>query len=238
MQIKGTNETFLYYRSPIQLIINIFFLIFYKNKTQGVDVLHAGLATHYIPSSLLPELQNAIVQTLSLVNSTANPAQLETSLRTVLNQFQSRAPLPPGELPQHFDTISRVFGGGKRSVEEIYEACKAPRSGEFGKKAAEMMIKGSPTSQRIVVEQLHRGASMPLNECLKMEYRLVHHLVSKSESDFHHGVTAMLITRTGAPVWTPPTLNQVSENDIAGLFEALPPEEELQLDSSYMPSKL
>jgi enoyl-CoA hydratase/carnithine racemase len=192
-------------------------------------VLHAGLATHYIPSSLLPELQNAILNTL---NKNENREQLEISLRSVFNEFQSRAPLPTGELSQRIPTISHIFGGNKKSLEEIYDACKAPGSGEFGQATAEMMAKGSPTSQRLVVEQLRRGSSMPLNECLKMEYRLVHHLVAKSGSDFHQGVTATLITKTGAPVWSPPSLKEVSSEAISTMFETLPPEQELQLEGS------
>ena len=202
---------------------------------QGVDVLHAGLATHYIPSQLLPELQNAILHYLSL---TKDQMRLETDLRSLFNEFQSRAPLPSGELPQYMDTISRIFGGGKKSLEEIYQACKAPNTGIFGDTTAEQMAKGSPTSQRIVFEQLHRGASMSLDECLKMEYRLVHHLVAKNDSDFHQGVTATLITKTGAPVWQPPTLNEISPGSIAGLFDRLPPEQELQLEFLVPPSKL
>jgi enoyl-CoA hydratase/carnithine racemase len=203
-------------------------------------MLHAGLATHYIPSTLLPKLQNAILNTLETTTSTAveSKNQLETSLRSVLNEFQSRTPLPTGELLQHTETISRVFGGNNKSVEEIYEACMAPESGDFGKVTAELMSRGSPTSQRIVVEQLHRGASMPLNECLKMEYRLVHHLVSKNESDFHEGVTATLITRSGAPVWRPSTLKQVPAETILEMFDWLPAEQELQLEGRSQSSRL
>lgn len=199
-------------------------------------MLHAGLATHYIPSKLLPELQNAILKTTT--TATNNKNQLGSSLRSLLNEFQSREPLPAGELPQHVEAISRIFGGGNKSLEEIYEACTAPKSGEFGKAAAELMARGSPTSQRIVVEQLHRGVSMPLNECLKMEYRLVHHLVAKSGSDFHEGVTATLITKTGAPVWRPSTLKEVPFEKIIDMFDPLPPEQELQLESNFQSSKL
>jgi Enoyl-CoA hydratase/isomerase len=107
-------------------------------------VLHAGLATHYIPSAMLPELQTAILNCLTSQKVTAgdNNVQLETSLRSILNQFQSRTPLPSGELPKHFDTISGIFGGGKESLEEIYDACKDfSRGGEFGRMAAELMTK-------------------------------------------------------------------------------------------------
>jgi hypothetical protein len=135
-------------RTPEKLN-NVSFYISILLILQGVDVLHAGLATHYIPSELLPELQNAILHCISSTGTThAHSAdintqniQLEISLRSLLNEFQSRTPLPSGELTQHMKTISRIFGGGKKSLEEMYNACKEPSSGEFGKETAALMAK-------------------------------------------------------------------------------------------------
>lgn len=69
---------------------------------------------------------------------------------------------------------------------------------------------------------------MPLDECLRMEYRIVHHLVSNPRSDFHSGVDAVLITKSGVAVWSPATVDDVP--DVQGYFEPLEPHEELQLE--------
>jgi hypothetical protein len=70
---------------------------------------------------------------------------------------------------------------------------------------------------------------MPLSECLRMENRVVRRLVADSNSDFHTGVDATLISKSGAPRWRPASLAEVSTSAVAHLFEALRPEEELQL---------
>ena len=76
---------------------------------------------------------------------------------------------------------------------------------------------------------------MPLSECLKMEYRLVHHLAAKQGSDFHAGVEAVLITKSGAAQWRPPQLEDITDDQILPLFDALPPNLELQLDEGAKP---
>lgn len=89
--------------------------------------------------------------------------------------------------------------------------------------------RGSPTSQRIVFKQLQEGRNLPLDECLRMEYRIVHHLVLNANSDFYSGVDAALISKTGSPVWNPSRLNDVTNEQVNTLFQHLPPHEELQL---------
>ena len=99
---------------------------------QGVDVLQAGLTTHYIPSQLLPELQQRLI-------SLGAAANTQNSVGLLLNELQARAPLPEGELAAQRQAIDAIFGG-KSSVEEIYAACKADDA-EFARQAAALMAK-------------------------------------------------------------------------------------------------
>jgi len=95
-------------------------------------VKHAGLATHYIPSSLLGELYQAM-------QDLGPAAGDERQLRTLLNDFQGRAPLPEGQLPSRQADIDRLFGG-KSSVAEVHRACRES-GGDFGKEALAAMAK-------------------------------------------------------------------------------------------------
>lgn len=70
--------------------------------------------------------------------------------------------------------------------------------------------RGSPTSQKVSFEQLRRGAGMPLDDCLRMEARMVHRCVERVGSDFYSGVGALLISRSGDPSWSPASLTDVS----------------------------
>lgn len=70
---------------------------------------------------------------------------------------------------------------------------------------------------------------MPLDECLRMEYRMVHHMILDQQSDFYEGVHAVLVARSGAARWRPATLAEVPAEAVQRFFQALPPQEELQL---------
>lgn len=100
-------------------------------RLKGIDVLRAGLATHYVPSQLLGGLENAIL------GLNADSAQ---TLPKLLSEYQGMQGLPEGTLDS--DTMHQIESifGGKSSVEEIYEACKASGS-EFARQALEMMQK-------------------------------------------------------------------------------------------------
>lgn len=89
------------------------------------------MATHYIPSARLPEVTAAMS---ALGDAVGN----ETTLCSLLNDFQSKEPLPKGDLAEKISRINAIFGG-KPSVEAIYAACEA--EGEFGRETAEMMAK-------------------------------------------------------------------------------------------------
>ncbi|EFN58909.1 hypothetical protein CHLNCDRAFT_140853 [Chlorella variabilis] len=205
-------------------------------RLQGVDVRHAGIATHYIPSQLLPELHQSIVG--------LGPAASDAAaLGEVLSSFEAREALPEGQLaairqarrilplgtgPSQLSVadINLCFGG-KASVEEIYEACE--RAGQWGIDTIAQMSKGSPMSQKLSFEQLRRGAGMDLAACLQMENRMVHRCVANIGSDFYTGVQAALITRSGNPIWVPFSLKGVRAEDVESFFQPLPPHQELQL---------
>ncbi len=76
---------------------------------------------------------------------------------------------------------------------------------------------------------------MPLNECLRMEYRLVHHLTANQGSDFHAGVEAVLIIRSRTAQWRPPRLQEVTRENVLPLFDPLAPNVELQLVDGAKP---
>jgi len=63
-----------------------------------------------------------------------------------------------------------------------------------------------------------------------MEYRIVHHLVAKTDSDFYPGVDAVLISKTGmVPQWKYGTVEEVPQKEVEVFFERIASNEELQL---------
>ncbi|KAL4857852.1 3-hydroxyisobutyryl-CoA hydrolase [Chlorella vulgaris] len=168
-------------------------------RLQGVDVRHGGIATHYIPSRLLPELHQSIVGLGPAAGDAA-------ALGDVLSAFEGREALPEGQLASNRAAIDACFAG-KQSVEDIYAACER-NGGQWGADTLAQMSKGSPMSQKLSFEQLRRGASMDLASCLQMENRMVTRCVENVGSDFYAGVQAVLIDRSGSPSWSPASLNE------------------------------
>lgn len=72
---------------------------------------------------------------------------------------------------------------------------------------------------------------MPLDECLRMEYRIVHHFIHDANSDFYRGVEALLVHKSGHAAWQPASIEDVSAEAVEQYFAALPPNEELQLST-------
>jgi enoyl-CoA hydratase/carnithine racemase len=101
-------------------------------RLAGADVLHAGLATHYVSSELLNELKREI-------GAIGQAAGDERAVGAVLAWFQGRRAVPAGELlPTHRAAIDAIFSN-KDSLEDVYAACEA--HGEFGRTTAEAMAK-------------------------------------------------------------------------------------------------
>ena len=69
-------------------------------------------------------------------------------------------------------------------------------------------------------EQLRRGeACETFRDNMTMEFRMVNRVMAGG--DFAEGVRAILIDKDNAPQWTPATLDEVSDDDVAAFFAPL-----------------
>lgn len=87
------------------------FLALTGYRLKGADVFHAGLATHYVDSSSVAELENA------LKNLPKEKCDKETVSKTITS-FQPKS-IPEFSLKGHLDTINKTFDG--KSVEDIIQ---------------------------------------------------------------------------------------------------------------------
>lgn len=197
-------------------------------RLQGADMKRCGLATHYIPSDVLPRAEAAL-------HALGPRARAVGAVDETLRAFEEAVAATDGitrQLPQ----IDECFAGS--SVEEIRHALESAAS-DWSRSTLAAMEKGSPLSQKVSLRALRQGKGLPLASCLQMENRIVSRMV-RGPSDFYEGVRAMLIDRGGAPRWSPPSLAQVTPSMVDAFFAPLPPEEELQLLASpaALPARL
>lgn len=183
-------------------------------RLKGQDVKKAGVATHFVSSSKVEELEKA------LLNSNGSPQEVEN----ILKKFDENDE-KPFVLEKDLPDINRLFQHSR--VSEILHFLKEEET-DFAKNTLKLLEKMSPTSLKVTKRQLDYGAEMDLKECLKMEYRLAVHHTEKS--DFKEGVRALLIDKDQNPKWNPRTIEEVTYAHVDDYFEKLPASEELKFD--------
>ncbi|NXS51614.1 HIBCH protein, partial [Brachypteracias leptosomus] len=187
-----------------------FYLALTGFRLRGRDVLRAGIATHFVESEKLPALEKDLMALKS--PSTENIADL-------LNSYQVKSQVDQEKqfvLDEHMEKINSLFSG--TSMEEIVEKLKQDGS-PFAMKQLEIINKMSPTSLKLTLRQLREGASMSLQEVLRMEYRLSQ--ACMRGHDFYEGVRAVLIDKDQTPRWKPAALEEVTEEFVDNCFKPL-----------------
>lgn len=188
-------------------------------RLSGRDLFKAGIATHFVPSDKINNLQDEILRI-------EKPDLLK--IDRVLSKYQEQWEddyRKEFSLKPYIGRINSIFGKAN-TVEEIFEGLEKDNS-EWSKKQYETLKKMSPTSLKLTFEQLRRGKTMTLQECLKMEYRMACRVLENKE--FYEGVRALLVDKDNKPKWNPAKLEDVTEALIGAYFEPLPRNEELQL---------
>ena len=83
----------------------------------------------------------------------------------------------------------------------------------------------SPISMKVTLQMVRLGGELSLENCLKMEYRLVRRCCQ--DSDFYEGVRALLVDKDNQPKWKPKNLEDVNQTILDKYFSHLPSNEEL-----------
>jgi enoyl-CoA hydratase len=181
------------------------------------DAVHAGLATHYVPSSEVLRIPDALVA-----------VSTETDMTAVIERVLAEKAADPGPAPiaEHRARIDACFDGD--SVEAIVAALE--RDGSDWANATLATLRGmSPTSMKLTHAALRRAETMDFDDCLKMEYRLSQ--ACMAGHDFHEGIRAVLVDKDKSPQWSPARLDEVDDKTIAAAFESLG-DNELTFDSA------
>lgn len=181
-------------------------------RLKAEDGVAGGVATHRVPSVKLPELVEALC--------TAVPVD------ALLGAFAE--PAGEGPIMAQWGAIGWLFQGNK--VEDILGRLDAETTGdgahtEFARATAALMRTKSPTSLKLVLAQMRRGAHLDFAECMRTEFRIVSRVVRGH--DFYEGIRAVIVDKDQAPRWQPPTLDAVTEAAVELHFAPLAAELDL-----------
>jgi 3-hydroxyisobutyryl-CoA hydrolase len=193
------------------------FLALTGKRIDSADLMYTGIATHYVPSNRLEDLEYALAEaTLSVTNNDDNASTKDDVVAGVLMSFHQTIPTDSCYLSMHKDSINRTFD--KESVEDIVANLKAADTTDFNQMTLESMSKLSPTCMILTLEGLKRGAMCTtIGEDLQMEYRMAKACV-RSGSDFYEGIRALLVDKDHSPKWNPTSIDNVSGGMIEEFF--------------------
>lgn len=191
-------------------------------RLNGKDMVAAGLATHFVPSEKLAELEKRLIS----LNS-GN----EIAVKSVIEEFSLDVKPDEESILNKQSTINKCFD--KDSVEEIIKSFEAEASIE-GNGWINAVLKGlkrsSPTGLKITLRSIREGRKQTLPESLKKEFRLTMNILrSRISGDVYEGIRALTIDKDQAPKWDPPVLDEVSQEKLDLVFQPFKEELELQI---------
>jgi len=204
-------------------------------RLTGPDVFYAGLATHYVPSHRVDSFRRRLLH----LPFTEDTAAGGGAVAEVLDRYHDPSAGSASRLAADREEIDVCFSETHQTVEEILDALgvRASEGSAFAQKTLVALRTKSPTSLRVTLEGLRRGAALDtLAECLRMEYRLSQAFM-RQDSDFYEGVRSVLVDKDHSPRWNPGSLEDTSDEYVLSHFENLG-EQELELLGWDWSSKL
>ncbi|MCT4656778.1 MAG: enoyl-CoA hydratase/isomerase family protein [Cohaesibacter sp.] len=169
-------------------------------RLKQADCLALGFATHAINSD----------NYASIIERIAEGQEVDEVLQSYNLELDSTFD------EESLGVIDKAFG--HESVDEIVANLKASDNA-FAEKALKQLAGKSPTSVHVALGQMLRGAKSDFEECMVLEYRIVHRILH--EDDFYEGVRATIVDKDGAPEWNPAELESVDPAQIEAHFAPL-----------------
>ncbi|PIA41561.1 hypothetical protein AQUCO_02200180v1 [Aquilegia coerulea] len=174
-------------------------------RLDGKELVAAGLATHFVPSEKVLELEKRLIELNSAIY----------------------IPL----LPCRQSIIDKCFS--KESVKEIIQSFEAEANNEENdwiKVVLKGLKRSSPTGLEITFRSIREGKQQTLAECLKKEFRLTINILRATISgDVYEGIRAITIDKDNSPKWNPTTLDEVTIEKVNQVFHPFKEELELQI---------
>lgn len=164
------------------------------------DAAALGLATHYVPSDRHQPLVEALCAAEDIDRCIED-----------FSVSAGDAPLAAerGLIDRHFSppSLDAVIAG------------LAADDGEWAQKTLAAIRTKSPTSLRLTFRQLREGAHLDFEDCMRLEFRIASRIFHGA--DFFEGIRAVVIDKDLKPRWQPASLDDLTDEDMAGYFAPL-----------------
>lgn len=193
-------------------------------RLDGAEMLACGLATHFVPSTQLSLLEEALCK----VDSSDFAI-----IQAIIDKYSQNPTLKEKSAYYKMDVIDKCFS--RRTVEEILSALEKEATNSADAwltSTIQALKKASPMSLKISLKSIREGRLQGVGQCLVREYRMVCHVLKGEVSkDFREGCRAILLDKDKNPKWEPSKLELVTNHMVEQYFSKLDDEgwEELEL---------
>ncbi|XP_037492176.1 3-hydroxyisobutyryl-CoA hydrolase-like protein 5 isoform X2 [Jatropha curcas] len=198
------------------------FLALTGARLNGKELVATRLATHFVPSEKMPELEKRLIS----LNSGD-----ERAVKSAIEEFSIEVALDEDSILNKLSIVNECFS--KPTVVDIIESFETEASKE-GNGWIGPILKGlkrsSPTGLKITLRSIREGRKQTLAECLRREFRLTMNILRTTISaDVYEGIRALTIDKDNAPKWEPPTCNEVDDQKLDLVFQPFKEDLELQI---------
>ncbi|KAL2152459.1 hypothetical protein VTH82DRAFT_5643 [Thermothelomyces myriococcoides] len=194
------------------------YLALTSSRLKGANVFYAGVATHYLHSTSLPQLESRLAE-LRFSDLDSLQTRL-AAINATIEEFVTGLPhdepiLLGGELRR---AIDRCFSHD--SVDAILRALeneKSPATRKWAQETLEALHQRSPTAVHVALRQMRIGGKWSIRDTFIREYAMASKFMATH--DFNEGVTALLIDDKRPANWDPPSLEDIPPEQSAKLTE-------------------
>jgi 3-hydroxyisobutyryl-CoA hydrolase len=217
------------------------YLALTSDQLKGVDVFYHGVATHFIHSSTLQQLESRLAELQFPDFMTEH--QRHFIINATIEEYSTGLPATKPQISgQLRKTIDRVFHHEQASIQAILgslaEVRDSSQSSEelkaWANKTIDTLHTRSPIAVAVTLQQMRVGRNWSISETFQREYDIASHFMA--HPDFVEGVTARLIERKKErPNWQPNKLEDVTPEDVNAFFRRTPGQQGLPLisDKNY-----
>ncbi|KAI1100750.1 ClpP/crotonase [Jackrogersella minutella] len=182
------------------------YLALTSERVNGANVFYSGIATHYLHSTSLPNLEARLAE-LRFRDYDPMEDRLAIIERTIEEFATGLPPNEPIRLGGKLrEAIDRCFS--KNTIAEIIEALRKEEgpAKPWAEKTLNILHQRSPTSVHVALRQMRVSHDWSIADTFKREHTIASKFMK--HHDFNEGVIARLKTKE-EPKWQPATLEDI-----------------------------
>ncbi|KAI5659427.1 hypothetical protein M9H77_28220 [Catharanthus roseus] len=180
-------------------------------QLDGAEMLACGLATHFVLSKDIEELENKLEKLDNNDNDT---------ILNIIKNFAHTPTLKEDSPYKRLDLINKCFS--KKTVEEILLSLEHEGRNNEDKwiqNAVRSIKLASPTSLKLCLKTIRDAWDKTYKDCLVRDLIIGAHIVRRTvNSDFFEGARATFFDKDRKPKWNPPSLEQVNDEMMERYF--------------------